>query len=54
LRFCRQCRRGADRLKHVDLAADEIGGYLWQSIKVALGPAVFDGHVLPLDVARFA
>ena len=45
------CRRVDD---HVDLAADEIGGQCGQPIIVALRPAVFDRHVLSLDVAGFA
>ena len=39
---------------HVDLAADEVGGQCGQPIIVALRPAVFDRHVLSLDVAGFA
>ena len=39
---------------HVDLAADEIGGQCGQPIIAALRPAVFDRHVLSLDVAGFA
>ena len=39
---------------HVDLAADEIGGQCGQPIIVALRPAVFDRHVLSLDIAGFA
>ena len=39
---------------HVDLAGDEVGGQCGQAIKVALGPAVFDRHVLTLDIAGFA
>ena len=39
---------------HVDLAADQIGGQCGQPIIVALRPAVFDRHVLSLDVAGLA
>ena len=39
---------------HVDLAADEIGGQCGQPIIAALRPAVFDRHVLSLDIAGFA
>ncbi len=53
--FCRQCRRSAAAGRdHVDLAADEIGGQCGQPIIVALRPAVFDRHVLSLDIAGFA
>ena len=44
----------ARRHDHVDLAADEIGGQGGQPIIMALRPAVFDRHVLSLDIAGFA
>jgi hypothetical protein len=45
-------RRGVSgRGDHRDLAANEIGRELWQSIILTLGPAVFDRHVLALDIA---
>src|SRR5215469_4630329 len=34
--------------------ADEIGGQFGQPIKATLRPAVFDRHILSLDVAGFA
>ena len=53
--FRRQRRRGAaTRRDHVDLAADEVGRQCGQPIIVALGPPVFDRHVLSLDIAGFA
>ena len=52
--FRRECRRGAARHDHVDLAADEVGGQCGQPIIVTLRPAVFDRHVLSLDIAGFA
>ena len=39
---------------HVDLAGDEVGGQRGQPINVALAPAIFDHHVLSLDVAGLA
>ena len=39
---------------HIDLAADEVGGQCGQPIIAALRPAVFDRHVLSLDIAGFA
>src|SRR5438067_10179452 len=47
-------RRAADRYDYIDLATDEIGGQCRQPIVVALCPAVFDRHILPLDIAGFA
>src|SRR5262245_45586915 len=37
-----------------DLAADEVGRHCGQSIKLALRPAVFDGHVSALSEPRLA
>ena len=45
---CRPLRRS------LDLAIDVIGGQRGQPVIMALGPAVFDSHVLSLDVSRFA
>src|SRR5215469_18962366 len=39
---------------HVNLAADEIGRQCGQPIRAALCPAIFDRHILSLDIARFA
>ena len=39
---------------HVDLAADEVGGQCGQPIIATLRPAVFDRHILSLDIAGFA
>ena len=44
----------AARHDHVDLAADEIGGQCGQPIIATLRPAVFDRHILSLDIAGFA
>src|SRR5580700_4197744 len=50
----RQCRTvPAAGGNQVDPAADEIGGQCGQPSIVALGPAVFDRHVLPVDKAGF-
>ena len=42
---------GASRDDHGDLAANQIGRQLRQSIELTLRPAVFDRHVLALDIA---
>ncbi len=52
--FAASAEGDAARRDHVDLAADEIGGQCGQPIIVALRPAVFDRHVLSLDIAGFA
>src|SRR4029077_16831895 len=36
---------------YIDLSAHQVGCETWQSIIVALRPAVFDRHVLPLNKA---
>ena len=38
---------------HGDPSANQIGRQLRQSIELILGPAVFDRHVLALDIAGF-
>ena len=43
----------ADRDDHGHLAADQIGRQRRQSIVLTLRPAVFDRHVLALDIAGF-
>src|SRR5690349_22146837 len=43
---CR-CRRD-----NGDLAVNEIGGKARQPVKVTVGPAIFDGNVLTVDVTR--
>jgi len=48
------CRGAAARRNQLDLAADKFGGHSRQPVIVAVGPAVLDGHVLPLDISRFA
>src|SRR5262249_34125612 len=51
------CRLGSERWisggrgDHGDLSANQFSRQLRQSIELVLGPAVFDGHVLALDVA---
>ena len=41
----------ADRDDHGDLSANQIGRQRRQPIDLILGPAVFDRHVLALDIA---
>src|SRR5262249_28794465 len=43
------CRRG----NHAHLTADQISRQLRKPIETAFRPAVLDGHVLALDMARF-
>src|SRR5262249_7893905 len=52
-RCCLGCeyRRYTGRSDYGNLAANEIGRQYWQSIKLILGPAVFDRHVLAHDIA---
>ena len=53
-RLCRQCRRStADGDDHAHLTADQIGRQRRQSIVLALRPAIFDRHILALDIAGF-
>ena len=51
-RLGRERRRGTSgRGDHGDLPANQIGRQRRQSIQLILGPAVFDRHVLALDIA---
>ena len=50
-RLGRECRREIGRSDDCDLAVDEIGGKLRQSLIAAFGPAIFDCDVLVLDKA---
>ena len=51
-RLGRQRRSGASgRDDHGDLSANQIGRQLRQPIDLILGPAVYDRHVLALDIA---
>src|SRR5215472_4147099 len=47
------CRRLVGREDQVDLAADELGGERGQPLKPALCGAVFDRHVLSLEITGF-
>src|SRR5262249_9340488 len=50
-----KCRgRARDCVNHGHLAANEIRQQHWKSIVLILRPAVFDSHVLALDIAGFA
>src|SRR5262249_22004296 len=50
-----KCRGSArDCVNHGHLAANEIRQQHWKSIVLILRPAVFDSHVLALDIAGFA
>ena len=54
-RLGRERRRGtSSRGDHGDLAANQFGGQCRQPIELTLRPAVFDRHVLALDIASFA
>jgi hypothetical protein len=48
------CRRCTAREDHVYLATNEVGGQSRQPVIIVLRPAVFDRHILSLDVAGFA
>src|SRR5262245_280422 len=48
------CRRGVVRSDHCHVTAYQIGCEVGQSIVLLLRPAVFDRHVLALDIASFA
>ena len=49
-----KCRSGAaDRGDHGDLSANQFGRQRRQPIDLTFGPAVFDRHVLALDIAGF-
>src|SRR4051812_48056699 len=53
--FRRECRAVAAACHdHIDLAANEIGGQGGQPIIAILRPAVFDRHVLILDITHIA
>jgi hypothetical protein len=43
--------RGAANGDHRDAALDELSGKLWQPLITALGPTVFEGDVLAVNVA---
>jgi len=51
--FRRQCRRIAGGCDYGNPAADEIGGQCGQPIIATLRPAIFDRHILSLDVPGF-
>src|ERR1700687_2221062 len=54
-RLCCQCRGStAGRCNHVHPTTNQIGSECRQSIVVALSPAVFDRHILAVDVPSFA
>ena len=51
-RLCRECRRSAaGRHNHGHLAANQFGRQRRQSIVLVFCPAIFDRHVLALDIA---
>src|SRR6266480_1053032 len=52
--FRRDSRWAAKGSNHIDTVGDEIRGQCGQPIIVSLRPAVFDRHVLAIDVARLA
>ena len=39
------------RNNHCDRSANQFGRQHWQAIELAVPPAVFDRHVVPLDIA---
>jgi len=49
-RLGRDCSRAAGGDDHGDPSFQQVGRQRWQSIVVALGPAVLDGHVLALNM----
>jgi hypothetical protein len=53
-RLCRKRRRSASRGNHSHPTLNQISHQRWQPISSALRPAVFDRHVLAIDVTRFA
>src|SRR5947199_8358873 len=54
-RLCCKCRGStAGRRNDAHLTTNQIGSERRQSIVMALGPAVFDRHILAVDVPRFA
>ena len=55
---CRGCRLGREmrgdtsaRDDHPDAPANQFGRQFWQPIDLTFGPAVFDRHVLAVDIA---
>src|SRR5262245_1771167 len=50
-RLDRQRRDTVRRHDHGDLSANQVGCQLWQPIHLIFGPAVFDRHVLALNIA---
>jgi hypothetical protein len=48
---CERCTGTSGRSNHGDLAASQLGRQLRKSIDLILGPAVYDRHVLALDIA---
>src|SRR5262249_42845029 len=52
-RFGRLRGRGAGRVDHGDLSADQIGQQRRQAIILALKPVILHRHILALDVAGF-
>jgi len=52
--FGRECRsRAPGHRDHAHLTTDQIGGQLRHPIEVAFTPAIFERHVLALDVSGF-
>src|SRR5262249_9713805 len=52
-RFGRQRRKCGGRGNDGDLLLNQTGRQRWQSVIVVFCPAIFDGHVLTLDLAGF-
>jgi hypothetical protein len=53
-RLCGPCLgKSTGRCNHVHLATDQIGRQRRQSIVLIVGPAIFNGDILPLDIAGF-
>src|SRR6267378_1258604 len=51
-RLCRKCRRStAGRRNHSHLTVNQVGRQCRQSIILAVRPAIFDRHVLALDIS---
>jgi hypothetical protein len=53
-RLCGKRRRSASRGNHSHLTMNQIGHHRRQPITSALRPAVFDRHVLAINVTGFA
>src|SRR5262249_6135309 len=49
----RDCSRNGACDDHRHLTTHQLRRHLWQSIVLALGPAVFDRHIAPLHIAGF-